>query len=352
MNVDLSYGEQPQPGSRRRPSDETFHANGDPYDLLGHIIRGKYGIEALAGVGSMGAVYHARHMRVKKHVAFKLLQPKGALNHERMLAHLQREAESSWRLCHDNIVNVFDVGGMSTGAVYVVMEWLDGRTLADELVPGRRLDYERIAVLVSQIASALAHAHGREILHCDLKPSNLMLISLEDGQEIVKIVDFAIAKAFSSPSVPLSSRFPGVPRYTSPEQLTLGSTPDHRADIYSLGVLLYQMLTGRLPFISRDPLTLAKMQRTVSPPPPSDFRADLPAPIEQFVMRMLDKQPGFRPSSVLEAAQLFDQFITTPETVKRPQPAVSITPAELEPAGLLPFGGRLRRQEVADIVDA
>src|SRR5215475_2165208 len=288
----------------------------DPYHLIGRVLIEKYRIDALIGIGGMGAVYNAQHLTIKRRVAFKILLPNLALGNEKLLNLFQREAETSGQLTHENIVDVKDAGRTPEGLAYIVMEWLEGHTLEEELHERQRLSFGRIAEILRQIAAALDYAHARLIVHRDLKPSNIMLVPLEDGREQVKVVDFGIAKVINDNTASPVSRLMGTPHYSSPEQFRLGANIDGRADIYSLGVILFQMLTGRLPFDSGAPDEIMMLHRTEPPPPVRLFRPEAPAVIEQLVERMLAKEAQFRPRTATEATEIFERAINSPDQAR------------------------------------
>jgi serine/threonine-protein kinase len=300
------------------PADGELLSLPDPYYLVGHTLMEKYRIEALVGIGGMGAVYSARHLAINRRVAFKILLPNLALGNESMLDLFQREAETAGQLNHDNIVDVYDAGRTPNGIAYIVMEWVEGPTLEEELIQEKPFSFERAAEITRQVAAALDHAHARRIVHRDLKPSNIMLVHRENGDELVKVVDFGIAKVISETTLAPVSRVIGTPHYASPEQFRPGAHLDGRADIYSLGVILYQMLTAHLPFNADEPIDLVRMHRTSNPPSLRLYRADVPASIEQLVMRMLAKEPQFRPQAATEAAELFERVVKSPELAKTP----------------------------------
>jgi serine/threonine protein kinase len=279
----------------------------DPYHLVGRTLLDKYRIDALIGIGGMGAVYAASHLTISRRVAFKILQPNLTLGNKRLLALFQREAELAGQLSHENVVDVKDAGSTPDGIAYIVMEWLEGPTLDEVLVAERRLSFERTLQIMRQIATALDHAHSRHIIHRDLKPSNIMLVRLPDGRERVKVVDFGIAKVASETTASPVSRLMGTPHYASPEQFRFGSHIDGRADIYSLGVMLYQMIAGELPFSGETAQELIRLQSTQPPPPLRQFRPEAPAAVEQLIERMLAKEPRERPSTASQAVAILER---------------------------------------------
>ncbi len=285
----------------------------DQYGLNGRIINDKYLIEALVGIGGMSAVYCAQQFGVVRRVAFKVLLPHLAANNEKMVSFFEREARTAGRLLHENIATVFDAGRTEDELAYIVMEWLDGITLEDELRKKGTFSLERTSFLLKQIAGALDTAHTQKVIHRDLKPSNIMLIKRPDGEEQAKVLDFGLAK-ISTEAADLVSHAVGTPHYASPEQFQLGSEIDARTDIYSLGVILYQLLSGKLPFSSASIHEVIRLHMIEMPRPIRELRPELPAGIEELLQRMMAKTPHYRPQTVREVAQLFDRACQSHKT--------------------------------------
>lgn len=278
-------------------------------------------IDALIGVGEMGAVYSAHHVKIDRRVAFKILLPHLVLNNARVIDLFEREAKNAGRLSHNNIINVYDAGRTTGGIGYIAMEWLDGITLEEAINTAGQLSFERTTKILRQIAAALVEAHARRVIHRDLKPSNVMLVSLSGEGEQVKVLDFGISKAITETarvSVAL-----GTPDYASPEQFHQGEHVDERSDIYSLGVMLYHMLTGALPF-SGSVTQLIQLHSTEPPPPLRNLRSDAPVAVESLINQMLSKDPAQRPQSVKEIPALFEAALSGPqgktETIDLPPP--------------------------------
>ncbi len=290
------------------PNDQSVLSLQDPYHLVGRTLLDKYRIEALVGLGGMGAVYCAYHMGIDRRVAFKILQPNIAVGDEHIAELFEREAKVAGRLTHENIVDVKDAGRSSDGLAYIVMEWLEGRTLEEELKMTGRFGFARTAEILRQIAAALAEAHSKHIIHRDLKPANVMLVKRGDGSEQVKVLDFGIGKVIGETGGSVSAVI-GTPSYASPEQLQLGRQIDARSDIYSLGVILYRMLIGRLPFKGASPNELIQLQLTATPSLLGALRPETPVAIERLVSRMLAKDPADRPQSAREVTTNFDRAL-------------------------------------------
>ncbi|MGH9843162.1 MAG: serine/threonine protein kinase, partial [Blastocatellia bacterium] len=321
------------------PDDEQRLSLQDPYHLVGQTLAGRFQIEALIGIGGMGAVYSALHLGIDRRVAFKILQPNVALGNERMESLFEREAKLAGHLSHENIADITDAGRTTDGIAYLVMEWLDGHTLDEELAASGPLGLGRTAEILRQIAAALEAAHARHIIHCDLKPSNIMLIPGAGGRARVKVLDFGIAKVLNDSAGLRVSAAMGTPHYASPEQFQVGSRIDERSDIYSLGVILYQMLTGTLPFSASSVHELALLQMT--PPPSADrLRPDLSAEIGRRVNRMLAREPNERLDRVWDVVEAFDRLLqdrielhSRPSESGREEPAQPLRIiADLKPA--------------------
>ncbi|MGH9768543.1 MAG: serine/threonine protein kinase [Blastocatellia bacterium] len=299
------------------PDDRSVLSLRDPYHLVGRTLLDKYRIEALVGLGGMGAVYYAYHSGIDRRVAFKILQPNIALGDEHVVEMFEREAKLAGRLSHENIVDVKDAGHTDEGIAYIVMEWLEGRTLDEELSSQGRFGFNRAAGIVRQIAAALGEAHGKRVIHRDLKPENIMLIDSSDGRDHVKVLDFGIGKVIEGTTAgsPVSAVM-GTLHYASPEQLTVGGHVDGRSDIYSLGIILYRMLGGKLPFNSPSMSELIRMQLTTEASSLSKLRPETPPGVENLVKSMLAKDPARRPLSVTAVVAQLDQALAQSEIIE------------------------------------
>ena len=283
---------------------EMAEAARDP--RVGTVVGERYRVLGRIGEGGMGAVFRAEHILMKKVVALKLLHAEmGQV--EEAARRFEREAQSASRLNHPNIVSVTDFGRNHTGELFLVMEFVAGESLADVLEREGRLPVPRACRLAGQILSALEHAHGQKVVHRDLKPANIMLVQSPDPRlgETAKILDFGIAKITESSEgeQPLTKGVMifGTPSYMSPEQAT-GQEVDSRSDLYSCGVILYEMLTGKKPFEAEDVVKLMAMQ--VTAPAPAFAKAapgaSIPASLEAVVMRALEKDRARRFSTSAE----------------------------------------------------
>ena len=302
--------------------DGTLLSLRDPYNLVGRTLVEKYRLEALVGIGGMGAVYSAHHLGIDRHVAVKILQPNIAVGNERVLELFEREAKMAGHLTHDNIANVMDAGRTGDGLAYIAMEWLEGRTLEEEILLNGRFSFERAGQILIQVAVALDVAHAHRIVHRDLKPANIMLVKRaewgEDGPPMVKVLDFGIAKVVSETTAAAVSAPMGTPHYASPEQFRTGGHIDGRSDIYSLGVVLFRMLTDEVPFAT--PSLHHLVQRQLNDPPPllRSLRPDSPEALEQLLSRLLAKNPDERPQHAREIGELYFHAIGAPSDFATP----------------------------------
>lgn len=277
----------------------------DPYELIGQTIGGKYRIDALIGLGGWGAVYSAHQLGLERRVALKILQPNLATQSEGFIRDFEHEARVVARLAHENIVIVFDSGRTAKDIPYLAMEWLEGRLLEDALIEQGQLGFEQTAIILRQIVAALAVAHAERIVHRDLNPRNVMLVKQSGGGEQVKVLDFGIAKVLHT-GAGYVTRVIGTPEYASPEQMKEGALIDERADIYSLGVMLYRMLTGEVPIKGKKEEHYIAQLLAVQPTPLHRLRPDVPMEIEKLVMEMLAKDMQPRPQNVAEVLRRFE----------------------------------------------
>ena len=276
---------------------------------------GNYRVQARLGVGGVGVVYLAEHPIIGKKVALKVIHRELSANRE-VIGRFYQEARAVNLIGNEHIVEVHDFGQSPEGDLFFVMEYLDGKTLAQVLTRERLLDVPRALHVSAQIADALAAAHTAGIIHRDLKPDNVMLVPphgdelARPGWDRVKILDFGIAKvsAPSTASPRLSLRTQtgvalGTPEYMSPEQC-VGTTIDGKADVYSLGVMLFEMLTGRLPFLSDLAFDLMAAHVRTAPPALRDLAPGVSVPVAGLVAAMLSKDPVTRPTMAEVVAEL------------------------------------------------
>jgi len=315
------------------PKDGTPLSLPEP-PLVGSTLDNRYRLDSLVGRGGFGLVYCAHHLGLNRRVAFKILKPDVAWECPPAVALFEKEAQMAAHLRHENIVEIFDAGRIGDIS-YIAMEWLDGRTLDEELEACGRLSFERTAEILRQVSAALAVAHAKRTVHRDLKPSNVMIVKRPDGGEQVKVVDFGVAKVLSSTFGSDVSRAMGTPNYASPEQLKYGAQIDERADIYALGIMLYEMLTVQLPFNAPSVEELIQLKLNSAPQPLRDLLPDAPAAVEGLLLRMIAADPQQRPQKVSEVPALFEAaykmaepVATAPGTAPAPQAPTIIDPAE------------------------
>lgn len=282
----------------------------DPYGLVGTTVADRYKVEEVVGIGGMGVVYRAQHVMTTATVALKMLKPDLAIAFPDMVESFFKEAKATVGLDHPYIIKVTDAAVTADGIPFLVMEWLDGRTLEAEIRDKGMLPLDRVAMLIEQIGEALAQAHARGLVHRDLKPGNIMLVTDYKGDEAVKILDFGIAKAMTSTTGAKVSRAIGTLHYASPEQLILGASLDHRSDIYSLGIILYQLLTGQVPFDADSMERMIYQHLNVEPPPLRARRPDLSEAVESVVLKALAKNPAERYQSATELARALRRAIS------------------------------------------
>jgi eukaryotic-like serine/threonine-protein kinase len=356
--------------------------------LIGVLLDGRYRVEARIGKGGMGAVYRATHAMLGERVAVKVLHPDLATDPD-AARRFVREARGTFRIDHPNCIRVSDFGwDAAMRAMYLVMEYLDGRTVGDEIGVDGPIAPPRVVHIMRQVSAALAAAHAAGMVHRDLKPDNLMLFRRGDDPDYVKVLDFGLAKLFEPDSagttmfslakVTQEGTVFGTPEYMSPEQAT-GQALDPRSDIYAAGVCMYEMLTGVMPFRGGNPLATLSKQVREQAVPPAQRRPELAIPpaLDGLVMACLAKRAPQRPQSARElgaqlealatssprpsrlprqvaaspTVDLTDQADQLPPPPPRPSPAGAAGnrsasadpgPATLAAAGLAPRGRRAR----------
>jgi serine/threonine-protein kinase len=261
----------------------------DPY--LGKTVAGRYRLEARLGEGGMGVVYRARHVLIDRVVALKLIRP-DLRSETHLRAWMLREARAANRVDHAHIVQIHDVGETEDGELYLVMEYLVGTALSAECGKGP-MPIERAVDVIEQMCAALARAHDLGVVHRDLKSDNIMLTVQGGRRDFVKILDFGLAALTRDARLAPKGAIFGTPEYMAPEQAR-GEDATALCDLYALGILFFEMLTGQLPFRSNDRETLLEMQRSAQPPRPSSLRQDLAPQAEAIILRLLEKDPAKR----------------------------------------------------------
>jgi serine/threonine-protein kinase len=279
----------------------------------GDVLAGKYRVEKVIGSGGMGVVLAAHHVHLDERVAIKFLLPE-ALVDPTVVGRFAREARSAIKIKSEHAVRVYDVGILDSGLPYMVMEFLDGLNLAEWIGQRGPLSVEDTVDFVLQACEALAEAHGLGMVHRDLKPSNLFVVRGADGLQSVKLLDFGISKvtAPGGPGVDFTMTKPdavlGSPLYMSPEQMTSSSSVDLRSDIWSIGVVIYELLTGKRPFNGDTLPEVCIKVSTQEPPTLSSLRPNAPAGLEAVVRRCLTKDRERRYRNVAELAQALAPF--------------------------------------------
>jgi eukaryotic-like serine/threonine-protein kinase len=262
----------------------------DPF--IGIVVGERYRIVARIGLGGMGVVYRAEHTMMRRDLAIKVLLPELSGKDE-FARRFEREAESASRLDHPNIITVTDFGRTAEGSLFLAMELLAGTSLS-AAISGGPIPIERALAIMRQMLAALEHAHAAGVVHRDLKPENIMLVERDGRPDVVKILDFGIAKVTEPQSgreaLTQAGVIFGTPEYLSPEQ-ALGEPVDARADIYAAGVILYEMLAGRRPFESEEKVKIISMHLAHAPPRLREANptVDVPVPLEQAVLQALEK---------------------------------------------------------------
>ena len=279
----------------------------------GEILARKYRVERVLGQGGMGVVVAARHVELDELVALKFLLP-DALSEPEAVARFLKEARASVRIKSEHVARVHDVGQLESGAPYIVMEYLEGSDLAAVLRKRSVLAVEDVVDYVLQACEAIANAHSVGVIHRDLKPSNLMLVVRSDGSECIKVLDFGISKVASaggresSMSMTRTAASLGSPLYMSPEQMMSARDVDGRTDIWALGTIVYELLTGKPPFMAETLPALGVLIATTEPTSMRALRPDVPPGVEAVATRCLQKNRDQRFANVAELAQALAPF--------------------------------------------
>ncbi len=315
-----------------------------PDPRIGTMLAGRYVIEDVIGEGGMATVYGAVHKLTGRPVAIKIMNPMLATDvvvRERF----RREAKNAQKLAHPNIIDIFDQGDTEDGTAYIVMERLNGESLAEVVARGP-MDVDRAITLMSQIARALARAHDLEIIHRDLKPENVFICKREDS-EVAKLLDFGIAKSRFDSRLTNQGELFGTPQYMAPERIT-GKDPGAASDLYALGVVFFEMLTGELPFNAPDIATFFVKHMSEPPPHVRLKNPKVPEELDGLIIALLAKDPKERPVDAHRVYQDLTGLMEVraippaPETVEEPEFVSDDEPATLANAGVDSWNKRTR----------
>jgi eukaryotic-like serine/threonine-protein kinase len=292
---------------------------------IGEVLEGRYKIVRPLADGGMGMVFLAEHWLIKRKVAIKILHADLATD-TTMLRRFMNEAHAAGTLGHPHIVESTDMGFTKNHVPFIVFEYLEGLSLAEEITRVYRLPVTRALAIIDQIASALGAAHAAGIIHRDLKSDNIFLATRGDQRDHVKVLDFGISRfASATDKTALGGNLLGTPEFMAPEQVTAPDEIDHRADIYALGVLLFEMLTGNVPFVLEKQNDIdaahALLARVVNEPPPALDINDVPRGLDALVATLLAKHPSDRYQTTAEVQRAIAELAlgapATPARVDR-----------------------------------
>jgi serine/threonine-protein kinase len=316
-------------GARRTLPGKTVHVMDDSpgQDPLTGLKIGEYELRQRIGVGGMGLVYEGIQPLIGKHVAVKVLRPELAAAEEQV-ARLLAEARAVNAIRHRGIVDIFGFGQVPDGRQYIIMEYLEGVALDAYLTEKGRMPVPEVLDILDEVLGALGAAHGAGVVHRDLKPSNIFLVKQPDGSRYVKLLDFGLAKMGLPTERTAQTRTDmvvGTPEYMAPEQAR-GQPVGPMTDLYALGVVAFEMVTGRLPFTGASPVDLLMKHVDARPPRPSEFLPELPAALDAFILQMLTKDPEARPGSAeqlrRQLQRLRDTLTAPPSAPVKPKPTV------------------------------
>ena len=296
---------------------------------VGQVFDKRYRILKVIGIGGMAVVFEAMDMLMRRNVAVKML--KDDINNDvQSVKRFINESKAVAMLSHPNIVNIYDVS-VKDDRKYIVMELVDGITLKNYILKKGVLSFHEVISITEQILMALEHAHSKGIVHRDIKPQNIMM--LKNGS--VKVADFGIAKLPNAETVTMTDKAIGTVFYISPEQAS-GKQIDRRSDIYSLGVTMYEMATGKLPFVADSPVSVAIMQVKNTPRPPRELNPNIPVGLEQVILGAMEKNPDNRFQSASQMLRHIAQLKSNPHTVFKMQHSETPVQPSQQQSGQMP----------------
>ena len=339
------------------PLTDSQLSGGRSTAVLGTVVGGRYYVRKLCGEGGMGRVYEAEHIDIGKRVALKILHPAYSQTPD-LVERLRREARSASKIAHPNVVDVTDSGTTPDGAFFFVMEYLEGIELGELIYREKRLDIRRTLMIGAQICRALQAAHEVNVIHRDLKPENVLILRRDGQRDFVKVLDSGIAKSGSDSELGESrggrrltqpGMTMGTPEYMAPEQAS-GKPADPRSDIYAVGGLLYEMLSGNPPYEGANFMEILHKKANGAPAPLSTVRNDVPPALENVIIKAMAKEPEARQQSMeaLEkelqnvATLLFSNFAITPLSEPDPTPPPSMLGALRDAASPRSLAERVR----------
>lgn len=335
-------------------------AEGSDDPLVGTTLLNRYQLMALIGRGAMGAIFRAFDKTTERQVAIKVLK-KALIRDDELIQRFEAEAETLRRLQHRNLIAVRDFG-ITTSALqpFIVMEYVDGETLASLIGDLTYIPADRLIPIMVQTCSALVHAHEQGILHRDIKPANIMVIDTPRERDLVKLLDFGLVKTMDNAYAGVSALDTnaggdpvGTPLYMSPEQ-TRGEKLDARSDIYSLGVVMYECLTGMPPITGSGIFEIMQRQCNYVPPPMSEMRPFLriPAELETIVARCIRKERSARYNSVFEVQEALAQLLPEEKPTKAPKGRMRAKPLPPPPTPAEPRPTPPKKQTIWDQIRA